>query len=202
VRRAPGVTGALTVTIRTLNAAKIGVSPTNRRDPRNTLDVTIPEGQQEASFNVIANDNTINDGDITALLEASTKCSVAVLRAPIVVRDDDVPTLALNIALAAGQKLIVEGMPANGLTGTIQRSGNLANALIVTLRSWDTTELSVPATVTIPAGRASATFTPRVVDDTILDGPQRVTVTASAPVVGARAAQVTLSVADNEKPRA
>lgn len=197
VRRAPGVTGALIVTVRTLNAAKIGVSPTGRRETRNTLDVTIPDGQQEASFNVIANDNTINDGDITVLLEASTKCSIAVLRTPIVVRDNDVPKLSLGLRFIGGQNHIYEGMPANTLVAMVQRSGNLSSALTVTLSSSDTTELLVPSTITIPAGRASVTFAPRVVDDAILDGVQKVTISARA--AAAITGQLSLTVADNEK---
>lgn len=200
VRRVPGLAGPLVVTVRTLNAAKVGVSPTGRREPRNTLEVIIPDGQQEASFNVIANDNTINDGDITVLLEATTTCSVGVLRTPVVVRDNDATTIALNIARAPGQKAIIEGMPATGLLGTVQRKGDLSRPLTITLISSDTTELVVPATVTIPAGRASMRFTPRVVDDTILDGVQMVTVRASSTTVGVRQAQVTVAVADNEKP--
>ena len=202
VRRASGLNGALTVTIRTLNHAKIGVSPLGRREPLNTLEVTIPEGQLEASFNVIANDNTVLDGDISALLEASTKCSVGLLRTPILVRDNEVPAppiLSLSILPTAGQARIIEAMPAAGVRGTIRRTGNLSRALMVTLRSSDLSELVVPTTVMIPAGRAAVAFTPRVVDDAILDGPQRVTVTASAIAVGARQAQVTLGVADNEK---
>ena len=48
----------------------------------------------------------------------------------------------------------------------------------VALSSNDTSEFTVPATVTILAGQTSATFNVTVVDDTLIDGPQTATVTA------------------------
>src|SRR5262249_19716990 len=48
----------------------------------------------------------------------------------------------------------------------------------VRLSSSDTTELQVPLVATIPAGQTSAVFLATVVADSILDGPQDVTVTA------------------------
>ena len=55
----------------------------------------------------------------------------------------------------------------------------LSQALVVNLSSSDTTEATVPATVTIAAGQASATFTVAAVDDALRDGFQNVTITAS-----------------------
>jgi hypothetical protein len=192
VRRAPGVAGSLTVKITTLNSRKVGVSPTNRRDPMNTLDVVIPDGQDEASFNVIAIDNTVADGDVTALLRASTACSTATLSTPILVRDNEAPQLTLRL----GPGSMTEGMASTGITAVVARSGSLAQPLTVTLRSSDPSEFAVPATVTIPAGHASAAFVPRVVDDAIVDGAQRATVTASAPFL--RPSHVTISILDND----
>ena len=52
--------------------------------------------------------------------------------------------------------------------------------LVVSLTSSDTTEISVPATVTIPSGQTTASFTISAVLDGIADGVQDATVTASA----------------------
>ncbi|MBJ7256651.1 MAG: hypothetical protein JHC69_07575, partial [Akkermansiaceae bacterium] len=65
-------------------------------------------------------------------------------------------------------------------TGTVTRSVVDANPLVVTLTSPDTTEVTVPANVTILASQASATFDVTAVDDSTPDGNQVVTLTASA----------------------
>ena len=70
-------------------------------------------------------------------------------------------------------------------TGTVSRTGgDNAEALVVTLSSNDITELTVPATVEIPAGAASITFDATVVDDTNVDGDRAVVVMASAAGIG------------------
>ncbi len=57
---------------------------------------------------------------------------------------------------------------------------SLLNDLTVSLASSDTTELLVPATVTIPAGQTNVSFDITIVDDLQLDGTRRSAVTASA----------------------
>ncbi|MFZ9936724.1 MAG: choice-of-anchor I family protein [Luteolibacter sp.] len=65
-------------------------------------------------------------------------------------------------------------------TGTVTRTGDLAGDLEVTLSSSDTTEATVPASVTIPDGAASVAFDLTAVDDSFPDGNQTVTLSASA----------------------
>ena len=84
-------------------------------------------------------------------------------------------------------------------TGTVTRPGDTTNSVEITLVSSDETELTVPATVTIPAGQASATFDLTVVDDVDLDGDNDVTVTASAD--GLVSVGATFTVLDNEVPQ-
>jgi VCBS repeat-containing protein len=77
-------------------------------------------------------------------------------------------------------------LPASGtegagpLTGTVTASPAPASDLIVALTSTDTTELTVPAMVVIPAGAVSATFSAEIVSDGELDGSQTVFVAPSA----------------------
>src|SRR5439155_713191 len=73
-----------------------------------------------------------------------------------------------------------------------------ASALTVNLSSSDTTEATVPATVTIGAGQVSATVNLAAVDDDLVDGTQTVTITASAP--GFTSGSDTVQVTDNETP--
>ncbi|MCA9121898.1 MAG: hypothetical protein H6822_11525 [Planctomycetaceae bacterium] len=90
--------------------------------------------------------------------------------------DNDVETLTLTIAASS----FSEAAGVGASTATISRNTDPANPLTVTLMSNDTSEATVPATVTIPAGQASMTFSLGAVDDNIIDGQQTVMITASA----------------------
>ncbi|MGI9472867.1 MAG: PQQ-dependent sugar dehydrogenase [Rubripirellula sp.] len=65
-------------------------------------------------------------------------------------------------------------------TATVTRRGNISQTIEVTLRVDDHTEASIPSTLFIPAGQASASFLVLGLDDAELDGPQAVTITASS----------------------
>ena len=106
----------------------------------------------------------------------------------------DVATAALTVSVNPGS--VAEGAGAGAATGTVTRSGDLTSALVVTLASNDTSEATVPATVTILAGQASATFGIASVDDAIADGTQVVTITASA--TSYTAGTTNLNVTDND----
>jgi hypothetical protein len=63
----------------------------------------------------------------------------------------------------------------------VQTTGTLATALTVTLASADTAHLTVPPTVTIPAGASSATFTITAPNNNLTEGTLLVTLSANAP---------------------
>src|SRR5262245_2301376 len=86
------------------------------------------------------------------------------------------PALTLTIHPAS----FAENAGAGAAVGTVTRDGDLSQALTVNLTSSDTTELTVPASVTIAAGQASVSFAVSAVDDTLLDSTQTVTITAAA----------------------
>ena len=101
----------------------------------------------------------------------------------------------LSVSLPAGG--VSEAAGAAAGTGTVTRSGgDLPGPLTVTLTSSDTSEATVPATVTIPADQDSVTFPITAVDDALLDGTQTVTITASAH--GCLSGAQTLAVTDYE----
>jgi uncharacterized delta-60 repeat protein len=70
----------------------------------------------------------------------------------------------------------------NAVTALLDRTGDLSQPLTVNLTSSDTTEATVPATVTFAVGQQEVGFSVSAVDDTILDGTQTVTITATANV--------------------
>ncbi len=82
-------------------------------------------------------------------------------------------------------------------TGTVTRRGSdTTGDLVVQLASSDTDQATVPASVTILDGQASATFAIAPVDDELSDGNQIVTITATA--VGFYVGADSLTVIDDE----
>ncbi len=90
----------------------------------------------------------------------------------------DFETLIVSI----GPTSVSENAGPAAVTGTVTRGdiGDLSSPLTVSLQSSDTTELTVPATVVIPAGQSSTTFAINAVDDAITDGTQSVSILPSA----------------------
>lgn len=80
--------------------------------------------------------------------------------------------------------------------GEIQLASTTPTNITVTLASNNTNKLTVPPTVTIPAGQSSVAFNLDVPDDGLLDGTQEATVTAYVPGYGVRSA--TMEVYDDE----
>jgi uncharacterized delta-60 repeat protein len=76
---------------------------------------------------------------------------------------------------------IAENAGPAATTGTITRNNmDTSQALTVNLTSSNTSQAAVPASVTIPAGAASATFNVDAVDNQIVDPTQTVVITATA----------------------
>ncbi|MDZ8107987.1 MAG: putative Ig domain-containing protein [Nostoc sp. DedQUE12a] len=102
------------------------------------------------------------------------------------------PTLSLSITPAS----FAENVGANAATATLTRSDTSVADLVVNLTSSDTTEATVPTTVSFVGNSATATFAINAVDDAILDNSQSVTITASA--TGFTNATTEITVTDNE----
>ena len=93
------------------------------------------------------------------------------------------------------------GLPASGwkgqtLSGTVQIGGTLATPLVVSLVSSNSTQLTLPASVTIPAGSLSAAFTATLVDNGLHTGPETVQITATATGLTTATANVTVDDSD------
>lgn len=106
-----------------------------------------------------------------------------------------------TFSLTVNQTSVFENAGSGAATGTVTRSAfaNLANPIVVSLVSSDTSELTVPSTVTIPAGVLSATFPINAVDDQLADGIQRVDITGSSTLNGRlRTSTASIQVQDYE----
>ncbi|KQP49886.1 CARDB domain-containing protein [Pseudorhodoferax sp. Leaf274] len=88
---------------------------------------------------------------------------------------------ASQVSAALQLNLVASVAEAAGtVTASLQRNGDLSGPLTVALVSSDTSEATVPATVTIPAGQALVNFTIALPADGIVDGTQTVNIAASA----------------------
>ena len=117
--------------------------------------------------------------------------------ANLVVADDESPVLGLSFPISVAPYNLAEGVSTSGYAATVSLSGPRLVDTVVTLSLNDPTEFTLPTTVTIPAGRLSASITPvTVTDDALQDGVQTVIVTAAASGLTSGTASVT--VADNE----
>lgn len=104
-------------------------------------------------------------------------------KAPACERLEDRTLLAAGLGVTVEPIVVSENGGARAARGTVTRvSDDYSQPLTVTLTSSDPGELAVPATVTILAGQRSASFDVAAVDDDLLDGTQRVTVTATAEI--------------------
>ncbi len=152
--------------------------------------ITIPANQQSASFTISATDNDILDSSRSILVSATHASYAASSNDSIDITDHETLTLSVDTSV----------MLENGglAQGTVSRlNSDIGQPLIVTLNSSDTTEATVPASVTIAADETSATFTISAVDDNLLDGQQTVSITASAPAF-AESGIASVSVLDYE----
>jgi large repetitive protein len=138
--------------------------------------VTIPAGQASVSFAIAAVNDTVGDGSQAVTITASAAGLTGT--AAVTVTDDDPALPGLEVRI--NKPSVLEQTGSAAATGTVTRYNlPLSQAQVVTLSSSDTTEATVPTSVTIPAGQASATFAIASVDDTFTDGSQAVTITAS-----------------------
>ncbi len=138
--------------------------------------VTIPNGATFVNVALTAVDDTLLDGSqpvsirVTANSYEAATTTVTVLDAESLVTSFDKPSIAEN----SGN---------NAAILTVTRSNtDITQPLVVQLGNNDTSELSSPASVTIPANASSVQVAIAAVDDLLLDGTQTVQVTATATV--------------------
>jgi len=101
-----------------------------------------------------------------------------------------------SLTLSANPGIFAENLGSAASVGTVSIPAALDAPLVVALSSSDPSEATVPATVTLPAGETSVTFPITAVDDADPDGPQSVTLTASAD--NYTSGTVILTVTDDE----
>ncbi len=176
------------VTVSFATADGTATAPADYASTSGTL--TFAPGETSKSITVAVNGDTIAEGNETFVVNLSNVVGAAVgtAQGTGTILDDDVAALTLSIDKAT----VTEGGTA---TGTVTRNTPSTSDLVVSLLSNDLTEATVPATVTIPAGQTSATFTITSLNDLQVDGSQNVMITAAS--AGLASATASLVVADN-----
>ena len=172
---------ALTVTLTSSNPSLVAVPAT----------VIIPAGSASATFPVQAvEDQVAGPGGSSTITARATNFTPA--SAAVAVTDNDTPRLALSV----GTTLLTEGGAA--ATATLSRNTPTDVDLTVSVASSDTNSVTVPATVTIPAGQQSVTFAVTPVDNAVADGTRTVTISATRAGFTPPTVSVTVTVNDND----
>ncbi len=160
--------------------------------------VVIDAGQESATFPIAAVDDGLDTGDKTAVITANVETYAGVVvvqgsaEASLLLLEADGPSLSVSFAASTVQKGASD-------TGTVTRyAGGDTSSLVVALSSSDPAKATVPATVTIPAGQNSVTFTLSAIDDHVPDGLQHVQVFAMA--AGLDTGIATLGITDVDLP--
>jgi len=99
---------------------------------------------------------------------------------------------SISLTLSITPSSFSESAANPAAVGTVTRATSGTTDLVIALSSSDTTEATVPATVTILASQTSATFNVTAVDDTAPDGNRTATITATAPGANAPTFEVTV----------
>ena len=135
--------------------------------------VTIPAGSDSITFEVMPIDDTIPDSDQTATLTATAVGHADVTQDLVVVDNDFLQLFVFGDTVSES-----DGIAA--LNAKVRRDNTTDEDLVVTITTTDSDGVSVPSTVTIPAGSRRAFFDIDIIDNGLNDGTRVVTVTAAA----------------------
>lgn len=132
--------------------------------------VTVFSGQSSASFNITIIDNGVLDGTQPDTITAYAP-GYGITNATMLVFDNETATLQVDLPSSAS-----EG--DGSVHGTVDCSAAPAADVLINLSSSDTNEVQVPATVRLPAGQTSVSFTATIIQGDEIEGPESVTITA------------------------
>jgi uncharacterized repeat protein (TIGR01451 family) len=136
--------------------------------------VTILAGQTSVALPLTVVDNTLLDGpESISITATTTNRSYFSGTGTILIHDNETAVLAVTLPASAREN---DGVLVNA--GSVKASKKPTRDIVIQLSSSDTSEITVPATVTILAGQDTARFDVTVINDFVVDGTQTATVTA------------------------
>ncbi|MDM8525452.1 serine protease [Desulfococcaceae bacterium HSG8] len=137
--------------------------------------ITIEAGRTSAFFDLRVSDDTLLDGTQSVTLTASAS-GYYDGKGTISITDNETAELTVNVP-----QIAVEGDGVLTGQGTVTVSRPADNDITISLMSDDTTEVTVPGTVTIPSGQITAAFDVTIIYDGEADDTQTAVITASVP---------------------
>ena len=158
-------------------ALRVMIQNTNPAEAMTPEYVDIPASQAEKSFSITICDDTIDDGNQNVKLRGVVSLAGTTIcqsdNVILEVRDNEGPQLTLEVT----NPFLAEGQSVNALV--TRSGGSNAVPLVVSLSQNPADQLTVPASVTIPAGQDHATFVIAGRDSPV-SGTRSVTVGAAA----------------------
>ena len=159
--------------------------------------VTIPAGQRFVTFKIASVPDTTADAPITVTVTAADASGFAASGSGTVTVVDQ----ALILGVAINPRTISEAAGAKPATGFVFLNAPTPTALTINLTETvggsASTEVTIPATVTIAAGQRYASFTVTPVADATADSPITVTITATDPSGSAASGSANVTVVDS-----
>ncbi|HEX3720122.1 MAG TPA: CARDB domain-containing protein [Verrucomicrobiae bacterium] len=146
--------------------------------------VTIPAGAPSVPFTATVLDDGIVDSNAEVIISAQANGYLSATTEVEVINTD-----VAQLALALGSPAISEGQMTSA---TVTSHPPNAHPVLVSIASSSPSALVAPASVTIPAGSNSATFTLNAASSTVLAPPQVYTVTVSAPGFSSASSNLTV----------
>ncbi|MFA6288589.1 MAG: S8 family serine peptidase [Opitutaceae bacterium] len=166
-----GATGTITVNPPAAQSLTITLTSGNPSAATVPATVVVPAGYPSVTFPITPVNDTAIDGDQTTVITAAVTGWTSAT-STLTVTDNEQRTLTLS-----GATSVEEGDTASV---TLDLSGTLATDLVVILSSANPAQLTVPATVTIPAGQTSVSFQVQTVEDATQNGSRTIQISASA----------------------
>ncbi len=149
--------------------------------------VVIPAGSASATFDYVAIDNQILEGSRTFIVSAFAVGYEGDSQ-DLVVTDDESLSLSFPLRYAFENTGTVMGRVTRNNT-------NIENAILVQLHATSP-RIQIPSSVIIPANESSVDFAAQLVDDSLANGVEQITVEATSP--GYKPANSTLGIMDDE----
>ncbi|MFZ4765769.1 MAG: Ig-like domain-containing protein, partial [Roseimicrobium sp.] len=161
--------------------------------------VKILSGQISASFSVQALQNSVVEPAINLTMIASSPDLTAVTTA-LQIADDDTPGFQFTL----DRNIVSEDAGAMAVRGTLTLSHSTNVNLVATFASSPDGQISLPASVRIPANTLSVRLPIAILDNAVMDGNRTVSIGGHAGLntgaVLASLAPVLLTITDNESP--
>jgi hypothetical protein len=158
--------------------------------------VTIPAGKSFATFKVATVPDATADGPVTVTVTATDASGFATSGNGTVTVVDQSLILGVHI-----DPRTISEAGSKAATGVVFLNAPAPTALTINLTETvggsSSTEVTIPATVTIAAGQRFATFAVTPVADAVADSPIAVTITATDPSGSAASASANVTVVDS-----